>query len=137
MLRHPLLGFFSSLAALTFIYIVAWVTDIGGPAAAIADDGYPLTVIFVPAIAIIFSTVAFLVAVLPQALLARLIVNRFKCQTPIPYLLLFAFSALIITPIAFQDSTPTPLWTLFWGIAYLLTGSSVLWWISFRHILTK
>jgi hypothetical protein len=132
-MRHRFLGFICTLAALVFVYIAAWVSGLGGFGGVMSDDSYPFSIFLLPIIATIFSAFILFVVVLPQALFARFVVRRFTDHRIVPFLIFLVVSSLLIVPIARWHSIGSPLWTLAWGLGYLLSGCSVLWCISFRH----
>ncbi len=112
-------------------YLAAWIETLGGLAGVMNDDGYPMSIVMVPVIAGVYSTVALFAVVLPFVLVARWAMQRFHLHKAAPFLLFLGAAEIVILPIALLLSDGKPLSTLIWGTVYLLAGCSVLWRISF------
>jgi hypothetical protein len=97
------------------------------------DDGYPMSIVVVPIIAAIFSTVALIAVVLPFTLVVRWAMRRFCLPKAAPFFLFLGAAEILLLPLALRFSDGNTLSTLIWGTAYLLVGCSVLWSISFGH----
>ncbi|MEO6184404.1 MAG: hypothetical protein ABIP76_14900 [Verrucomicrobiota bacterium] len=123
----------SALAVMVICYLAAWLDIVGGLAGMMNDDGYPMSVVVVPLVAAVFSTVALFAVVLPFALLVRWAMRRFHLHKAAPFLLFLGAAEILTLPLALRFSDGNPRSTLIWGTAYLLAGCSVLWWISFSH----
>jgi hypothetical protein len=132
-MRNRFRGFTCALAALVVIYIGGWVSDMGGLRGIMDDDSYPFCIIIVPVVAAIFSSIILFTIILPQALLARLVVRRLCGHQAVPFIVFLGVSSVLIAPIARWHSNGRPFFSLVLGVVYLLAGCSVLWWISFRH----
>jgi hypothetical protein len=131
-MRRRFLGFISSLAVLAIIYVAAWVSDLGGPGGVMADDSYPFSVVFLPVVAVVFSSVILFGVILPQGLLARFVARRLR-HPAVPFVVFLSVSGLLVAPVALWHSNGSPIWTFAWGVSYLTAGCCVLWLISFRY----
>jgi len=75
-IRHPLKGFLLSAMVMTLFYIVFWLIDIGGMKGMYDDDSYPVSMVFVPMIGALVSSIIFLILVLPSVLISRWLVRK-------------------------------------------------------------
>lgn len=126
-MRHRLQGPVFALFSLVGVYLLAWLTDLGG------TDYDATSIVMVPLFAGVLSAAVLFILVLPQAFFARFVVRRFCNHQAVPFGLFVGISSLLVAPVARWFSAGSPLSTLAWGVAYLSTGCSVLWCISFRH----
>jgi hypothetical protein len=75
-IRHTFSGIIAAAFVMIPFYIALWLIDIGGLGGMMDDDSYPFSIFLLPAIAAIFSGVAFWIGVFPFAHLGKWIGNR-------------------------------------------------------------
>lgn len=136
-MRFQLSDMFFAWITLVLVWILELVVYVLGLLRISGDQFEPEEIFYVGLIGgPIFSAVALLVLVMPQALLVRWMDRRFRHRAAVPYMLFFVLSVMVA---AFLNTRDLIMGQVFdagvFGcrVAYVQAGSTALWFMARRH----